>query len=46
MTNLKVLFYVVYSYKLFKYFGSIIIWKSINRLFLKDRVAFTQEHGL
>ena len=30
MANLKALFYVVYSYKIVKYFGSVIIWKRIN----------------
>ena len=28
MTHLKATFYVVYTYKIFKYFDSIIIWKN------------------
>ena len=38
MANLKTLFYVVYSYMTVKYFGNIIICKSIKHLLPGDRV--------
>ena len=46
LANWKALFYGVYSYTIFKYVGSVTIWKSINHLLLRGRVDATHNMAI